>query len=111
MKCSPIAAVIQLMGPRWTILYSKWFGGAVLICLVVGTISWFVVQDRLPGTIRIATGAEHGQYYLYGGVLAGSMQTRTARRVIPLITDGSVDNYNHLVRGRADLAIIQKFHR
>ena len=76
MKRSPIAAVVRLTAPMWKLLYSKWFGGAVVLCLVVGTICWFLAQERLPRSIQIATGAKNGQYYLYGKVLAGSMRKR-----------------------------------
>jgi TRAP transporter TAXI family solute receptor len=107
MRWSPVAAVAQLTASIWRILYSKWFGTAVMLCLVLGTIFWFVAQERLPDPIRIATGAKNGQYYLYGEVLDRSIERRTAVTVIPLVTDGSVDNQVRLAEGNADLAIIQ----
>lgn len=108
MRWSPIADVARLRAPTWAILHSKWIGGAIIVCLLVGTVMWFVAQPRLPRTIRIATGARNGQYHLYGDVLAGSIQERTGRRVNVLVTDGSVDNQKRLAAGNADLAIIQR---
>lgn len=107
MRWSPITAVVRLTSPMWRILHGKWFGGAVFICLVVGTVLWFVAQERLPRSIRIATGAKNGQYYLCGEVLASSMKKGTAQRVKLLVTEGSVENQQLLAAGKADLAIIQ----
>ncbi len=90
---------------KW--IYSKAFGIAVLLCLAVGTVLWFLVQDRLPHTIRIATGADNGQYHLYGDLLADGLRERTDQEVDVLVTSGSIDNHQRLLNKSADLAIIQ----
>jgi TRAP transporter TAXI family solute receptor len=107
MRKLPIAAVVRLTAPIWRIVYSKWFGTALFLCLVIGTVFWFAAQERLPRNIQIATGAENGQYHLYGSVLAASMQARTGRDVSAIVTDGSVENQQRITAGKADLAIIQ----
>ena len=107
MKWLPTTDVAQLRASLWRIVYSKWFGAAMVLCLVVSIILWSVARERLPRTIRIATGAQNGQYYLYGQIFARSMRKRTEREVEPLVTDGSVDNGKRLAEGTADLAIVQ----
>lgn len=89
------------------VIYSKSFGIAVFLCLAVGTVLWFLMQEKIPRTIRIATGENNGQYHLYGNVLAESLQERTGQKVNVLDTNGSIDNQQRLLNGTADLAIVQ----
>lgn len=110
MRLSPIPVVAQLTASIWRIIYSKWFGAMVVLCMVLGTILWFVTLDDLPRSIKIATGEKNGQYHLYGEVLADILEKRIDRKVDPLVTDGSVENQKRLgEEGEegAHLAIIQ----
>jgi TRAP transporter TAXI family solute receptor len=107
MRWSTSSVIAQRTASIWRLIYGKWFGAMVILCMVLGTILWFVTRDRLPDPIKIATGAKNGQYYLYADVLADIMETRTERSVIPLVTDGSVENQKLLAEGKAHLAIIQ----
>jgi len=68
------------------------------------------MQPRLPREIRLATGAEKGQYYLYGKVLADSMEKQIDSNVTvkAVVTHGSVDNLDLLAKKEVDLAIIQR---
>ena len=93
MKSSAIPVVSRLTATMRRILYSKWFGGAVFLCLVVGTILWFVTRERLPRRIQIATAKENGQYDLFGTILANSMTKPVAmcpphwsKKLLPLST-------------------------
>lgn len=107
MRWSPTPVIAQRTASIWRVIYSRWFGATVVLCMILGTILWFVTRDGLPEPIRIATGAKNGQYYLYGDVLADIIERRTQRSVVPLESDGSVANQKLLADGEVHLAIIQ----
>jgi TRAP transporter TAXI family solute receptor len=85
----------------------RWLAWAMLAVLVGSLGVWNLTRERLPATVRIATGAEGGLYHHVGRVLAVEFQRRTGRRVELIATEGSVENRQLLLRGGADLAILQ----
>ena len=58
----------------------------VTLCMVLGTILWFVARAQEDSNeIRIATGAKNRQYHICGGVIADTLRTRTGRGVSTLV--------------------------
>jgi TRAP transporter TAXI family solute receptor len=84
-----------------------WATLIVTLLLVASLVAWFVRRDRLPPTIRIATGAESGLYHKVGTTIAASLQIRLGRKVDVLETAGSARNFRRLNDNEADLAIVQ----
>lgn len=85
----------------------KWATGIIAIVLVVCVMVWFVRRDRLPSTIRIATGHKEGLYCLFGNAIKDVLAAKLNRRVAVDTTEGSVDNLRRLLSGEADLAVVQ----
>lgn len=85
---------------RWLVI--------VPIVLIVGSVAiWHFTRERLPDPIRIATAKQGGLYHEFGEALAKSLSRRTDIRVEVIPTDGSVQNREMLLAGKADIAIIQ----
>ncbi len=86
--------------------------GRLLVWGIIGLIVlslgvWFVRRERLPWTIRIASGEEGGLYHEVGEFLQQSLARRLGRKVELQTTDGSIENFTRIEHGTADLAIIQ----
>lgn len=59
-----------------------------------------------PGRLRVAAGDEGGIYFAFARLLAARLEQRVDRlRVEVLSTGGTVDNYQRLARGEADLGL------
>ncbi len=85
---------------RWMVI--------VPIALIVGSIAiWHFTKERLPKTLRIATAKQGGLYHEFGEALAKSLARRSGVHVEVIPTDGSVQNREILLGGKADIAIIQ----
>lgn len=84
-----------------------WFTLLMLVLLVSSVVVWFVRWDRLPRTIRIATGEGGGLYHSLGESLQVSLRERTGRDVAVQSTRGSEENFRLLQSGDVDLAIVQ----
>jgi len=75
--------------------------------LVLSLIAWYVTRDHLPRVVRLATGAEGGQYHEFGLLLKSIIERRTSMRVELVPTDGSRQNFQLLKSGRVNLIIAQ----
>ncbi|MEO2023724.1 MAG: TAXI family TRAP transporter solute-binding subunit [Pirellulaceae bacterium] len=85
---------------RWVYL-----GAVLLFTLSLG--AWFLGRDRLPRTIRIATGNDGGLYYKLGEAISPILSQKTNRTVKVEVTAGSESNYQSLLSKEVELAIIQ----
>ena len=79
----------------------------MLIIFVTSLTAWFFGRDRLPRTIRIATGDQGGLYHKFGNDLTPFLGTKTDRPVFITSTPGSQENYTRLLKKRAELGIVQ----
>ena len=84
-----------------------WATLIMVLLLVTSLVAWFVQRDRLPPTIRIATGSEFGLYHKVGTTITDSLETRLGRKVDLLETAGSAQNFGRLIDHEAELAIVQ----
>ena len=79
-----------------------------MLAMLLGSIAaWQVTRDRVPRTIRIATGARGGLYYAFAQSIAPQIEKRTGSRVELLETEGSGANRDRVIRREAELAILQ----
>ena len=79
----------------------------MLVVLIISLAVWFFRRDRLPRTVRLATGDTEGLYYLVGSEIMDSLGRRLHREISIKPTAGSLENLDLLVRGEVDLAIVQ----
>ncbi|MEE8525369.1 MAG: TAXI family TRAP transporter solute-binding subunit, partial [Thermoanaerobaculia bacterium] len=77
------------------------------VLLVGSVVAWYVTREKLPAKIRIATAMEGGLYYQVGVGLRPFLEQHAKREVEILVTQGSVEDRELLLRGEADLAILQ----
>src|SRR5690242_8142912 len=85
----------------------KWVYFAMLGILLTSLLTWYFTHDRLPPEIRIATAAPGGLYHRVGSLMATTLAAKTGRKVRVIETRGSVENRDLLLRGEADIAILQ----
>jgi TRAP transporter TAXI family solute receptor len=74
---------------------------------IVSVIAWEVTRDKLPREIRIATAPQGGLYYKFAQTLGPHIRDQISRPVVIQETEGSSDNRERLLDGRAELAILQ----
>ena len=90
---------------------TKWIRTVALVSLTLLLISslaiWLFRQERLPRTIRIATGELGGLYEKVGTSIEGSIHQRTDRPVVLVESAGSAENFLSLMDREVDLAIVQ----
>ena len=97
----------SLMSKITTKRIRNWISLGMLIIFVTSLTAWFFGRDRLPRTIRIATGDQGGLYHKFGNDLTPFLGTKTGRPVFVTSTPGSQENYVRLTKKRADLGIVQ----
>jgi len=85
----------------------NWVSLGMLVIFLTSLTAWFFGRDRLPRTIRIATGDQNGLYHDIGNNLKPLLASKTGRSVIVTTTPGSKENYLRLEDERAELGIIQ----
>ena len=85
----------------------NWVSLGMLVIFLTSLTAWFFGRDRLPRTIRIATGDQNGLYHDIGNNLKPLLASKTGRSVIVTTTPGSKENYQRLEDERAELGIIQ----
>ena len=85
---------------------------AALLMLPVGyfggiaAINWWH-ENRMPSRVQIASGSPGGMYQTFAGHLAQRFEDRIGGHPSVLSTEGSDDNLNRLLTGKADLALLQ----
>ncbi|MCI5143460.1 MAG: hypothetical protein D3909_17415, partial [Candidatus Electrothrix sp. ATG1] len=86
----------------------------ILICLVVVVIisasigTWlYRTRNKLPDTIRIASGTEGGEYNNFGDSLGKKLSVRTGRTVKNIETAGTMENLKLLKEGVVEVALLQ----
>lgn len=75
--------------------------------MMISIIVWFATRATLPATLRIATAQEGGLYHEFGEALEKSLEERTGREVVLVVTEGSLENARLLREGKVDLALVQ----
>jgi TRAP transporter TAXI family solute receptor len=85
----------------------KWVTLGMTLVLVTSLIAWFFQRETFPRQIRIATGARQGLYHKVGSTIRESLKKRIRSAVDVEETDGSAENFQLLLTGQADLAIVQ----
>lgn len=79
---------------------------ALLLALGVRGSRW-LNDHRLPSQVRVAGGAPGGAYHDVGAYLVETMQQHTGRAIDLLVTEGSTDNYERLLQGQVEVALLQ----
>ena len=69
---------------RWVVL-------ALLITGVGSVVTWFAARDRLPASIRIATGEPGGLYHHLAGALRDTLAGRSGSAIELVATRGSLE--------------------
>jgi TRAP-type uncharacterized transport system substrate-binding protein len=64
-------------------------------------------SNRMPKTVRFASGMTGGSYDSLARAVCESLGARTQCEAIPITTDGSTDNIDRLINGEVDLALLQ----
>ena len=86
-------------------------GGAAALVVVLGLLAWWLVPGGAPephGRITFATGVPTGVYQQYGTLLKQRLERDVAGLTMRLEpSQGSVQNLDMLVSGRADFTIAQ----
>ncbi|OUT56420.1 MAG: hypothetical protein CBB71_17980 [Rhodopirellula sp. TMED11] len=85
----------------------SWITLAMVLTLVVALATWWLKRDTVPRTIHFATGIAGGMYDLLGSSIVDSLAKRTESSVEVKNTNGSKENFDRLVGGEFDLAIVQ----
>lgn len=85
----------------------KWFTLGVTLVLITSLIAWFLQRETVPREVRIATGVKQGLYHKVGSTLRDSLGQRIRSTIAVLETDGSEENFQLLINGKVDLAIVQ----
>ena len=96
-----------LMSKITTKRIRNWISLGMLVIFVTSLTAWFIGRDRLPRSIRIATGDEGGLYHKIGNDIEPFLTIKTGRPVIVTSTPGSRENYTRLNKKQAELGIVQ----
>ena len=84
-----------------------WFVGCMLFIIVTSVPFWYFTRDTLPSSARIATGKSGGVFFDIGGKLAKHYERGTEHVLEVLETEGSEDNRQFVLDGKADVAVLQ----
>lgn len=90
-----------------TALLRKLVAIMMVVVVIASLALWLLTRETYPDVLRIATAAEGGLYYQVGTILEPHLEERSGRDVQVLISRGSVENRELLLRGETDLAIMQ----
>ena len=82
----------------------RWLIGLVILPALIG---WHFMYNRVPGEIKIATGAGGGLYHQFAEELKYELEAKTRSTVSVVETQGTDDNRQRLINGAANLAILQ----
>jgi TRAP transporter TAXI family solute receptor len=96
-------AASRALATRRTALKAGWAAG--LTGLLLPALNACTPDDR-PGTVTVAGGEAGGFYLEFSTLLAESLQRHgVASHAVALTTGGSLDNLEHLLTGKATLAV------
>lgn len=84
-----------------------WVTLGMTLVLITSLIAWVLQRETVPRQVRIATGVGQGLYHKVGSTIKESLETRIQSVVDVEETDGSEENFQLLLSGAADLAIVQ----
>ncbi|HKJ88809.1 MAG TPA: TAXI family TRAP transporter solute-binding subunit, partial [Gammaproteobacteria bacterium] len=85
----------------------SWIGWAIVAVSALSLLTWGYMQASQDKVVQIATAGKGGYYYQFGTILKRNIEKETDYKVELLETKGSVDNRSKLLKGKADMAIIQ----
>ncbi|WP_435833490.1 TAXI family TRAP transporter solute-binding subunit [Streptomyces cacaoi] len=99
--------VLPAGAPRARVRRGAWLLGALVV--VCGLLAWWLVPRTGPqpsGTVRLATGVRTGVYERYGQLLKERVSDDLPEVSLALRhSQGSVDNIEQIVSGKADFTI------
>ncbi len=73
--------------------------------LLIPSSVWF--KNRMPNTVRIAGGADRGEYSLVAETIADALEKNVGCRTELISTQGSSENYEQLGAGQVHMALLQ----
>ncbi len=83
--------------------------GVILLCawalLLIPSSVWY--KNRMPRTVRIASGFSQGGYHRVASALSDALQSNAECKTQVLTTEGSSDNLELLINNRVELAMLQ----
>ncbi len=85
----------------------RWVTLGMTLLLVASLVAWFLQRQTIPRRIQIATGTRQGLYHKVGSTIQESLAKRVRSSVDVKETDGSHENFQMLMSGEAELAILQ----
>lgn len=85
----------------------RWLTWGLVAAIALSLLFAYLRRDPLPWTIHVASGEQGGQYYFVGESIGASLYKRTGHRVLLHATQGTLQNYEHLRKGEAHLAVMQ----
>lgn len=85
----------------------NWVTIGMTLVLIVSLFTWFFQRESVPRRIRIATGSRQGLYHKVGSTIKATLEKRFLSHVDVTETDGSAENFQSLLNGNTELAIVQ----
>ena len=85
----------------------NWVTIGMTLLLITSLTTWLFQRETVPRQIRIATGSRQGLYHKVGSTIQVALEQRIRSSVTVEETDGSEENFQLLVNGDTDLAIVQ----
>ncbi len=82
------------------------WGLVALAGIIVLAVAWQFVEPAPPTEVRLATGAPGGAYEQIGGRY-GTWFAEKGMRLEPVVTAGSMENWDLLLSGEVDAALVQ----
>lgn len=78
---------------------------AAWMLMLIPSSVWY--KNRMPRTIRVAAGANGGNYDRLARTICKTLVEKTGCEAVPIRTAGSSENIDRLERGDVDLALLQ----
>ncbi|MFA9460243.1 TAXI family TRAP transporter solute-binding subunit [Thiohalorhabdus methylotrophus] len=85
----------------------SWIGWAIVAVSALSLLTWGYMRANQDRVVQVATAGKGGYYYQFGTILKRHVEKATEYQVELLETKGSVDNRSKLLKGQADMAILQ----
>jgi len=80
---------------------------SLITLVIISLLYWVFSRETLPPKIVIASAGQGGQYYRFAKMIKEPLEKRLGISVEVLTTNGSVENKELIVSGKAQIAILQ----
>ena len=74
---------------------------------VLSLLLWYITPETIPHQIKITTGEQKGLYHQIGKLMSKVWEQQIGGNFELLLSEGTMENYEALLNGKADLAILQ----